>query len=251
MRTMDFYKQKLADVRLKLDKLVKSEKESRKLAMCDKARIAFNAHYTALQAEITGVRLVVQHPDFSGAIKGLKSLASMQDALDTALAHGKIEADASAKDTRAKLAWCRENAAGQSALFPDLQNLISKPMEYFTLTITSRIENQKADEAARLESERARIQAEEEWKARAKVEADQRAESFKKADIAEKILGTISESNPKTVDETAYVIGIVDIKQPRPSDAVLITSIAAIFNVTYDTAFSWVMETAERMKAKA
>jgi hypothetical protein len=93
------------------------------------------------------------------------------------------------KDVRAKLAWCKENAAGHSALFPDLQQIITKPMEDFALTITSRIEKAKADEAAKLEAERARIRAEEEEKAVAKVKAEQdeadRQQAKAKADAPE------------------------------------------------------------------
>ena len=46
-------------------------------------------------------------------------------------------------------------------------------MEDFALTITSRIDKAKADEAARLDAEREKIRAEEEAKAAAKVKAEQ------------------------------------------------------------------------------
>ena len=185
MRTMDLYKEKLANVRLKLDKLVKTEKEARKTSLVSKAGNQYTDHVAALQAEISGIRLslLITSPDFGAAIKGLKSLSSMQDALDTALANGKIAADTAAKDIRDKLAWCKENAAGHSALFPDLQQLVSKPIEDFTLTISTRIKEFHEREQAKLEAERARIQAEEEAKARAKVEEEQRAASTKVSEV--------------------------------------------------------------------
>jgi predicted phage-related endonuclease len=175
VRTLDYIKKQLADKRLMLDKLVKSEKESRKEAIVMNARADFNEHFTALESEIKPIRIIAQYPDFPGAMKGLKKLSAMQEAADTALRDGIFTIDAIAKDVRAKLGWCKEHAAGRSALFPDLQSLMAKPMEDFTLTITSRIEKQKADEAARLEAQRAAIQAEEEAKARAKMEAEARA----------------------------------------------------------------------------
>jgi putative phage-type endonuclease len=181
IRTMDLYKEKLSTVRLKLDKLVKSEKEARKLAIVSKADKDYADHVIKLESEVkpiglnrsttSGVRL-----SFVEAIKGLKKLSAMQEAVDTALRDAKFAADQEAADVRAKLLWCKENAAGQSALFPDLQSLMAKPMEDFTLTITSRIEKQKADEAARLEAERTRMEAEAKAKAEREAAAKLAAE---------------------------------------------------------------------------
>jgi len=175
VRTLDHIAAQLRDKRLMLDKLVKSEKELRKAAIVTKASTDLAAHIAALEAETKPIRLGVIGKNFGEAIKGLKSLASMQDKVDTALREEKFAADQAAKDVRAKLLWCRENAAGHSALFPDLQALMAKPMEDFTLTITSRIEKQKADEAARLEAQRAAMQSEEERKATAKAQAEAEA----------------------------------------------------------------------------
>ncbi len=269
LRTLDHIKKQLADKRLMLDKLVKSEKDARKLAMCDKERMAFNDHFNALQAEITGVRLTAQHPDFGGAIKGLKSLKSMQDALDTALANGKIEADAIARDVRAKLDWCKANAEGKSALFPDLQQLIVKPMDDFQLTITSRIEKAKADEAAKLEAERQRIEAEAKAKAeseaaaklaeetariRAEEQAKAKAEAAEQAKqnnhqgaAGEAIAGAQSaEVLPK---ETAAPVAGIDLAKPgadksvvhhiKPSRSALIKVVAFEFGVEIATAEEW------------
>lgn len=186
IRTVDYIQAHLRDKRLMLDKLVKSEKEARKAAMVAGAREKFYSHCESLGAEVKQVQLDIAIPDFAGAVKGLKSLSSMHDALDTALANAKIEADAIAKDVRAKLAWCKENATDMSFLLPDLQQIIAKPLDDFTLTITSRIKEHKeaearkeaeiiakaeADAAAKLNAERARIQAEEEAKAKAAQDA--------------------------------------------------------------------------------
>lgn len=170
-RTVDAIKEEARQKRLTLEKLVKQRKESIRVEKVEEARKQFSAHVAALQAEISGVHLVIAQPDFGGAIKGLKTLVSIQNALDTTLATAKIDADAYAKDVREKLAWCRENAAGHSALFPDLQQIIVKPMEDFALTISSRIEQHKKAESDRLEAERERIRQEE----AAKLAAQQQA----------------------------------------------------------------------------
>jgi len=175
VRTLDHIKKQLADKRLMLDKLVKSEKELRKAAIVTKASADFAAHIELLEAETKPIRLGIIGRNFGEAIKGLKSLESMQEKVDTALRDEKFAADQTAKDVRAKLVWCKEHAAGQSALFPDLQALMAKPMEDFVLTITSRIEKQKADEAAKLEAQRESIRLEEERKATAKAQAEAEA----------------------------------------------------------------------------
>lgn len=274
IKTIDYIKAQLATKRIMLDKLVKSEKESRKLAIIDKARISFNDHFVALESEIKPIRLIGQHPDFAGAMKGLKKLSAMQDAVDTALANGKIEIEATAKDIRAKLAWCKENAAGHSALFPDLQQLIAKPMEDFTLTITSRIEKHKADEAARLESEREKIRAEEEAKAIAKIKAEsdakidamvaqKRAEIFAFAEIEKEQKGLIDDS-PATVRDPVNIFaprndedplpaslrGIVNTSPSRPKDGEIIAAIIAAFGVSYGTACDWIIQAAESIQSK-
>jgi putative phage-type endonuclease len=176
VRTLDHIKKQLADKRLMLDKLVKSEKESRKAAIVDKARIAFNEYFVALEEEIKPVRLIAQHPDFGGAMKGLKKLSAMQEAVDTALRDGKFAAEQVAKDVRAKLAWCKESSAGFGFLFSDLSSLIANNgMEAFQAIVNGRIAQHKADEAAKEEATRLRIQAEEEAKAQAKAKAEQDA----------------------------------------------------------------------------
>jgi len=162
--------------RLRGEKVVKSGKEDRKIALVTAATQAFAKHVAGLQAEITAVKFMPPAPSFGEAIKGLKTLSSIKDRLDTALANGKIAADAEAADVRAKLAWLDANAAEHRALLADLQQLVAKPFDDFKLAVTSRIEAQKKAEAEKLEAERMRIRAEEEAKARAEAEAKVRHE---------------------------------------------------------------------------
>ena len=172
-RKMDAWAKDLNTTALQLEKDVEREDLAKKQTMILEAKQAYADHIAALEGEIKPIRLMLTPPNFADAIKGKSKYSSMHDAIQTMLSiEGKQKADEQAKDIRAKLAWCKENAAGHSALFPDLQALMAKPLEDFVLTISSRIEKQKADEAERLEAERVRMQAEEEAKARAKVEAE-------------------------------------------------------------------------------
>ena len=260
IKVIDYIKGQLASKRLMLDKLVKSEKESRKLAIINKARIAFNEHFVSLESEIKPIRLIAQHPDFAGAIKGLKKLSAMQDAVDSALANGKIEADATAKDVRAKLAWCTENASGMSMLFPDLQALIGMEDQAFQAVIKNRIAEHKAAKAAELETMRVKMQAEEEAKARAKIESEQKAidtaaqrEHEKTLSGETAVLQGIAESVLKTgpavingSDRTGEVVNIR--RSIRPTDNDIIGAIQHVLGASYGEACDWILETAERLK---
>lgn len=159
-RAVDEIKEEARQKRITLEKLVKQRKESIRCEKIEAARKIFLSHVEALQTEISGIRIDAKHPDFVAAIKGLKTLDSIQNAIDTALANAKIAADAQAKDLREKMAFCREHASGYLALLPDLQQIIVKPMEDFVLTIRNRIEQHKKEEASRIEEERERISQE-------------------------------------------------------------------------------------------
>lgn len=187
-RKMDAWAEDLNKTALQLEKDVEAKDKTKKENMVLTAKGAHAEHVSALESETAPIRLNLVAPNFAEAIKGKRNYASMQDAVDTMLSSAKVEADATAKDVRGKLAWCKEHAAGHGALFPDLQQIITKPMDDFVLTITSRINKAKADEAARLEQEREKIRAEEQDKAQREA-AEKAAAEKREADakaVAEK-----------------------------------------------------------------
>lgn len=174
MRTIDHIQAQLRDKRLVLDRLVKSEKEAIKNRIIEEARGKFSAHILSLDDELRGhgVRLICQNPDFGGAVKNKRTLASLHDSVDAALAQGKIAADSLASEIRARIRWFKENGGSQlMILFPDLGDIAYKADEDFKLLVETRIANHKHAEAEKLETDRKRIQAEEEAKAVAKTAA--------------------------------------------------------------------------------
>ncbi|MDR0276250.1 MAG: YqaJ viral recombinase family protein [Burkholderiaceae bacterium] len=156
-RTVDALKDVARQKRLTLEKLVRQRKEEIRAALVTEALAAFRQHTAALQAEIgTAVDLRIGQPLFGEAIKGLKTLASIREAIATALANGKIEADARARDVREKLAWLAQNAVNHRALLADLQQLIDKPLDDFERAVTARIEQferQRAEQQAKAQAE--------------------------------------------------------------------------------------------------
>lgn len=173
-RQKDMLTKLVRDNRLMAEKLLEREKASRREERLIASRTAFADYLFEAQRDLEGLRLDVVTPDFAGAIRGLKTLTSIDDKIATALANGKIVVDRQAKDVRAKLAWVAENAAEYRTLLADLQQLIAKPFEDFRLTVTSRIDAHKKAEEAKLEAARERIRKEELAKiehARAEAEA--------------------------------------------------------------------------------
>lgn len=135
--------------RLALDKLVESRKKQIKEAAIAERRQKYADHVADLNKELGEVSINVPAPDFVGAIKNLRTIASLRNSLDTALANGKIAADAAAKDLRAKLDWYKPHAAEYGFLFRDLQTIIQKPVDDFQLVVTTRIDEHKRAEAAK------------------------------------------------------------------------------------------------------
>ena len=157
--------------RLATEKLVKAEKDARRTEKVMAARAEFDKHVARLQLDIKGVRLMVPAPDFGGAIKGMSSIASMDDKLTAALIEGQANANTVAGRVMNNL-QSLDSVPQFAHLFADRQELAYKDAETLELLMQKRVDA----EAARLEAERQRIQAEAERKAREAAEREAEAE---------------------------------------------------------------------------
>ncbi|WP_326539896.1 YqaJ viral recombinase family protein [Pseudorhodoferax sp.] len=139
-------------VRLDLDKLVKRRKDEVREQAVTVAAAELARHVRALNAELAPMALRPVPADFAASIKGLRSIASMQDALDTTLAGAKILADGQARGIRANVAAFKA-ATGDDralqALFADLGQLVHKAADDFAAVLDQRITKHRADEASR------------------------------------------------------------------------------------------------------
>lgn len=170
-RTVADLKELARSTRLATEKLVKAEKDARRTEKVMAARQAFETHVTRLQMDIKGVRLIVPMPDFGGSIKGLSSLASIDDKLTAALIAGKAEANTLASRIAGNLQTL-DSVPQYAHLFTDRQDLATKDYEVLELLMQKRVDA----EMARIEAERERIRQEEERKAQAAAEAKAEAE---------------------------------------------------------------------------
>lgn len=170
-RTVADLKDLARSTRLATEKLVKAEKDARRTEKVMAARQAFDKHVAACQLDIKGVRLNVPMPDFGGAIKGLSSLASIDDKLTAALIAGKAEANTLAGRIANNLKTL-DSVPQYAHLFADRQDLAYKDAETLELLMQKRVDA----EAARIEAERERIRQEEERKAHEAAERQAEAE---------------------------------------------------------------------------
>ncbi|GAB2494177.1 YqaJ viral recombinase family protein [Arenimonas alkanexedens] len=231
LRTAESISETIRAARLALEKAVKAEKENRRLDIVNKARAAWTQHITDLTVETKGVGLQVQAPDFAGAIKGKRTLSSMQDACDTALAQAKIAANESARHIRAALACLSEETEGQKHLFPDYQSFVHKPIDDIRALVRGRIAEHKQREEAKLEADRERIRAEE--AARLEREQRERDEQARKAAEPAPEPAPVPVSKGKTRPAPA---------KTRPTDDEIIDAISLHFRVHESKVIEWLFD---------
>lgn len=201
-------------VRLDLDKLVTRRKGEVKEEAVAKARRALDEHVARLNAELAPFRLPAVAADFAGTIKGLKSVASMQDKLDGLLATAKIAAEADARGIRANAAAFKAEADGFEFLFADLGQIIYKAADDFAALVQGRIAQHKVAEAERERKKAEALAAQKAEDARVAALAEQRrqdaaAESARLAAEASARAAAVPPAAP-VVAPPAAAVAILD-----------------------------------------
>ena len=201
-RTVDQLKETMRSKRLELDKLVKARKVAIKQEIITEAKISFNNHIGHINLRLP-VAVPVMSPDFTGAIKGKKTVKSIRDAVADTLASAKIDVTNYRKtiEENYDLLTKEINGRAYDFLFRDLSQILLMESGHLSLLVKDRIASHEQAEAARLEAERERIRLEEERKAqaqaarlaeqerqrianeeRARLQAEQEAEAKRKAE---------------------------------------------------------------------
>ena len=136
------------ETRLKVDKLVKAQELLVKTNIKQKAELALADHIAAINKTLGKVTLPHVVSDFAGAMKNKRTIASLQDAVDTELARAKIDASQAADGIRLNLTSLAELAVDHAFLFSDVQQLVTKANDDLVTLIKFRIsEHQKAEQA--------------------------------------------------------------------------------------------------------
>lgn len=191
-RTKDMLLKMARENRLMAEKLLAARKEQIKVAHVQRGQKALAEHVAGLNQRLGKNYMPVINADFCGAVKGKRTVASLQDAVDTLLANTKIETSATADKISLNLGTLRARAGSHAFLFADEAQIVLKPHDDLVLLVKSRIAEHQQKEAARIEAETARIRAEVEQQERAKAEAAARlqmeaeAKARREAEAAER-----------------------------------------------------------------
>lgn len=171
--TIDELKESMRKKRLELNKLVKARKEQLRSETIMTAKRALDQHIAELNRQLGqyGFMLPTITADFATAIKGKKTITSVQSAADDELAKNKAMATQQAEGITAKAILLNKLSAGFEHLFADRCELVMLSEDHLKDKVNSRISAHKEKERQRQEQERQRIQAEEEAKAKREAEA--------------------------------------------------------------------------------
>ena len=172
-KTIDELKDAMRTKRLALDKLVKAEKENRRIAILTNAKQAMDKHVgdleKAMEAQANcSVSMPAINADFAGAMKGKKTISSLESAANDTLATAKIEANQVSEVMRSNIAVLNEQAE-YGFLFSDYQQLLTKASDDLNAVVKSRIADHKEAQAKKEAEDRERIRQEE----AAKLKAEQ------------------------------------------------------------------------------
>lgn len=172
--TLKAIKKSLSTTRLEIDKKVKARKEELR-----------NEIYKNAEQEVTKAQLSAEQKvnaklpeiyfDAWNAMKGKRTIESIQDAADTEVAQSKIQITEFVEVAQANMLVIADNREFDF-LFNDWAQIAFKPTEDFKTLVTARVATYQAEQKAKEEAERERIRQEEQAKLQREAEAKARAE---------------------------------------------------------------------------
>lgn len=190
--------------RLQREKLVAQRKEAIKSEIVAAGIAALQKHIRELNAAMPSNYMPQVPADFGGAIKGLRTVDSIRNAVDTELARAKIAASEIANLIHKNIGQL--DTANAPHLFSfDIAGLVLKNPEDLANVIALRISGEKQ----RKEAERERIRAEEAARLEREAEADRARAAKAEADrIAREQAEAVSTSHIRDELTTKPVITI-------------------------------------------
>lgn len=183
------------ETRLKVDKLVAAQELLVKSGIKQKGEQALAEHIAGINKTLGKVTLPHIASDFAGAMKNKRTIASLQDAVDTELARAKIEASKAADDIRLNLSSLAELAVDHVFLFNDVQQLVMKANDDLVTLIKFRIAEHKRVEDEKAEAQREQIRKEELKRIADEQEAERLA-AIKPEPVVEKAAEPVRTQQP-------------------------------------------------------
>lgn len=163
-------------------KLVEVQKENLKLNAINRGRDGLAEHLAGLNKHLGGNYITAIAADFQAAIKGKRTVATQDSALNQELARAKAEATQLANTIAMNLMLLGKQEDDHQALFADKMTIVTKPIDDFANLVTLRIGEHKTKEEAKAK----KIRDDAAAAATAKAEADAAAAAKLAADAAAK-----------------------------------------------------------------
>lgn len=252
-RTIDKVSAETRRVRLDLNNLVNDRKRAIKQEIAVAAKASLDQHIAEINADLKGVQLPQIPSDFNAAMKGKRTVATLQSAADDEAARAKVEATKLGERIQKNLQQL--DATDKGFLFSDRQQLVLKDPEDLQAFIAARIAQYEAEERQRQEQEREQIRREEQAKAEAeaKRKADeeaeaqrqQQAEAEREQEAAHALAhchkdnGTVrrqpAQTEARSEEPEQYAAA------QRPTDNQILAVISAEFGVSMEVAAEWVL----------
>jgi len=229
-RTVALYADLARTNRLMLEKLVKARKESIRVEIRQAGNDAFALHVANLNKRLGAPYLNLTITDFAGVMRGMKTVASLRNAVDTELARAKIEANAIADRIQINLATLQELAGEHQFLFADSAQIVLKANDDLIALVKLRIAYHKVAEDKRLEAERAEEQV----------------------GIRQPMQQATSSGHSAVLSSPAPKPKVVSTATgPRPTDADIIRVLANHYHVSDEKVIFWIsqMSTAQKQSA--
>lgn len=203
------------ETRLKVDKLVKAQELLVKTTIKQKAELALADQIAAINKTLGKVTLPHVVSDFAGAMKNKRTIASLQDAVDTELARAKIDASQAADSIRLNLTSLAELAVDHAFLFSDVQQLVTKANDDLVTLIKFRISEHQKSEQAKADAKRI-----------AEEQEAQRLAAIKPGPVVEKV------ATPEPLHVTPVQTAAPVAQATKPVTSHVVEQVALQANVT-------------------
>ena len=243
VRTIAALRDTARSTRLKLEKVVKTQKEAVRARIVQQGKDAIAAHIKGLNLRLGGTYMPDMAVDFAAAVKGKRTIASLREAVNATLTDAKLKANQIADMIQVNVNALSALDEKYQHLFADRVELVRKAPDDFSARVQLRITEFDQREAKRIEAERERIRAEE--AARVQREADARAATEQRAQQPSVTSATEERTRPgqaATPDPvTVPAPGPKGVRQFRPTDGEIIDALALHFRVHESKVIEWLL----------
>lgn len=256
-RAIDSISAEARSKRLELEKLVKARKEAVRGEIAYAGRDAIHDHYATINATMGEHAITVTATigaELNAAIKGKRTVSSIRDAVDTAVAAAKIAASQKADQVRACVAVMAELAKGYETLFADRVSLCaSRSPDDLRNLITVRVVEHVAKQKAAEDATRERIRQEEIDKLQAKkvdyeLAAAQGSEGAELSPAAQKLNETegaqrFADTHLGVTTTNKLASATTKTTEPsRPTGREIVQVLANHYRVTDQDAAGWLRD---------